>query len=82
MAQVKFVGMCSGTESKVSKKGGNYSITRFVEFPSMNTFEIFGDLGLARSETPREYILEGELIGLNRAVVRAGSEPIRTGSKS
>ena len=76
MAIVTFTGLCGGTAEKVSQKKNTYKITKFVELPSMTTFEVFGNLGLARSDVPRNYVLEGEITGLNHVVVRSGSEPV------
>ena len=70
MAKITFRGMCSGTSTKHSKKSGNdYQITSFVEVPSLNKFEVFGDLGLPAHEDVRDYVLEAGITGLSNVVV-------------
>lgn len=70
MAKIQFKGLCSGTETKLSKKSGkDYQITKFVEMPSLQTFEVFGDLGLAAHEDVREYVLEANVTGLGNVKV-------------
>ncbi len=82
MATVTFVGMCGGTLKKHStKKNVDYFITRFSEFPSLKTFEVFGDLGLSESAVARQYTLEGDIVGMQNVTVRAGSEPVKTSPK-
>jgi hypothetical protein len=74
MANITFKGICSGTSTKHSNKSGNdYKITSFVEVPSLNKFEVFGDLGLSAHEDVREYVLEAGITGLNNVIVKAGS---------
>jgi hypothetical protein len=70
MAKIQFRGVCSGTEERLSKKTGNpYKITKFVEFPSLQTFEVFGDLGLPAHEDVRDYVLEASVTGLGNVKV-------------
>jgi len=51
--------MCSGSQTKKSQKGNNYTLTNFVDVDTMRTFSVFGDLGLPADKTPREYVLDG-----------------------
>ncbi|MBI5945353.1 MAG: hypothetical protein HY864_13370 [Chloroflexi bacterium] len=74
MATISFKGICSGTNEKVStKKGTKYKITSFVEIPSLNKFEVFGDLGLSPHDDPREYTFEAGIVGLSNVVVKQAS---------
>ena len=73
MAQITFKGICSGTQAKIStKKGTAYKITSFVEIPSLQKFEVFGDLGLSAHEDARDYVLEAGIVGLQNVVVKSG----------
>lgn len=70
MAKISFRGVCSGTETRKSKKTGNeYQITTFVEFPTLKPFEVFGDLGLKAHEDVRDYELEANVTGLGNVRV-------------
>jgi hypothetical protein len=72
MAEIRFKGICSGTVAKHSaKKNSDYKITTFVEIPSLQKFEVFGDLGLAAHDDAREYVIEGAVISLQNVVVKA-----------
>ncbi len=74
MATITFKGICSGTATKHSNKSGNdYKITSFVEVPSLNKFEVFGDLGLSAHEDVREYVFEAGVTGLSNVVIKSGS---------
>jgi hypothetical protein len=71
MAIISFKGICSGTAEKVGQKSGKpYKITSFVEIPSLNKFEVFGDLGLPAHEDARDYVLEAGVVGLSNVVVK------------
>ncbi len=72
MAQIKFVGICSGTEQKTSQKGMPYSITNFVDLANMKPFSCFGDLGLPKDLTPKEYVLEASVVQLGAVSVVSG----------
>lgn len=70
MAQISFNGLCSGSVTKTSSKTGKpYTMTTFVELPSLNKFEVFGDLGLVAHSDPRPYILEGNVVSLGNVSV-------------
>jgi len=72
MAEIRFKGLCSGSSTKLSSKSGkNYTITSFVELPSLNKFEVFGDLGLPAHEDVREYVIEAGITGLSNVVVKS-----------
>jgi hypothetical protein len=59
MAKIMFSGLCSGTVTRHSDKSGkDYSITSFVEYPSLQKFEVFGDLGLVAHLEVKDYVLE------------------------
>lgn len=74
MAAVKFRGLCSGTQVKNKRDGsGTYTITRFVEVPSMRPFDVFGDLGLKPSEEVREYEFEATITGLSEVKLVNGA---------
>ena len=74
MAQITFKGICSGTQSKHStKKNSDYKITAFVEIPSLQKFEVFGDLGLSAHDDVRDYVLEAGIVGLRDVAVKSGS---------
>ena len=74
MAVIQFRGACSGTVAKhSSKKNVDYSITRFVEYPSLRPIEIFGDLGLGAHEDFRDYVLEADITGLQNVVVHSAA---------
>jgi len=71
MASVSFKGICSGTTTKVSTKTGKpYSITTFVEIPSLKRFEVFGDLKLSAHEDAREYVFTADIVQLGGVVVQ------------
>lgn len=71
MAQITFKGLCSGTETKHSNKSGKYyQITKFVEIPSLQSFEVFGDLALAAHEDVREYVLDANIVSLGNVKVK------------
>lgn len=71
MAEIKFKGICSGTQAKTSAKGNAYQVTTFVELPSLKTFDVFGNLGLVAHDTPVEYVLQGSITanGLSNVTV-------------
>jgi hypothetical protein len=72
--EIRFRGMCSGTEKRHSNKTGNdYTITKFVEVPSMSVLDVFGDLKLGSSESVQEYVLEGDVTGINNCRVVSAS---------
>lgn len=72
MATITFKGICSGTETKNSKKSGrDYQITKFVEIPSLKSFEVFGDLGLSAHEDVREYVLDAGIVSLSEVKVKS-----------
>lgn len=78
MAVIKFRGMCSGTQKKVSKsKGTEYSVTTFVEVPSLKPFDVFGDLGLPAHEDVRDYELEANIVQLGNVAVKNGVSPVK-----
>jgi len=71
MAQIAFKGICSGTTTKISTKTGKpYSITTFVELPSLKRFEVFGDLKLAAHEDAREYNITADIVQLGNVVIQ------------
>lgn len=71
MAQITFKGLCSGTEERISSKSQKpYKITKFVELPSLATFEVFGDLGLPAHEDPREYVFDANVVQLGNVKVK------------
>lgn len=77
MAVIQFRGACSGTVAKHSaKKNVDYSITRFVEYPSLRPIEIFGDLGLVAHEDFRDYVLEADITGLQNVVVHSAAPAV------
>jgi len=62
MPRISFTAICSGTVQKVGRTSGKaYQITRFVEIPSLQVIEVFGDLGLLPHADARDYVLEGGL---------------------
>lgn len=70
---LKFRGLCSGTETKISKKSGQpYQITRFVEMPSLKTFEVFGDLGIPVTMEPTDWELQGDIENVSNVQVLGG----------
>jgi len=69
---LKFKGLTSGTEQKMSRAGQPYHITKFVEIPSMNTFECFGDLGLPAVVVPTDFELSADVTGVKNVVVISG----------
>ena len=83
MAEIRFTGLCGGTVKKKSKKGSDYSITQFTDLSGsqMSTFEVFGELGLVRDMTPREYFLDAKIVSLGNVQVLAGMSPVPTKSK-
>lgn len=71
MAKIVFRGMCSGTQTKISKsKGTEYKVTTFVEMPSLQKFDVFGDLGLTAHEDARDYELDATVVNLANVVVK------------
>jgi hypothetical protein len=77
MAKIVVTAMCNGTQTKVSKKGTNYTITEFVEVSEegMHTFSVFGDLGLKKDLTLKEYELSGQVVTLSNVKAKlAGSK--------
>jgi len=73
--QLTFQGLCKGTEKKHSTKSNqDYYITKFVELPSMNTFEAFGDLGLPVSLVPTQFVLEAEVVQIRNVSVVSGEK--------
>jgi hypothetical protein len=77
MATIKFRGMSSGTQKKVSKAGKDYAVTTFVEIPSMKSFDIFGDLGIPAHEDVREYEFDANIVQLGNVTVKNGSAPAK-----
>jgi hypothetical protein len=74
MAFITFKGICSGTTTKVSTKTGKpYSITTFVEIPSLKRFEVFGDLKLPAHEDARDYAITADIVQLGSVVVQPSS---------
>jgi hypothetical protein len=74
MAKVIVYGVCNGTQSLTSKKTGKeYKVTSFVDFDNFQTFQVFGDLGLSKDVTPREYQLEGTVLSLSSVKLLSGS---------
>ena len=70
MAQIIFNGLCSGSVTKTSGKTGKpYTMTTFVELPSLNKFEVFGDLGLPAHSDARPYVLDGNIVSLGNVSV-------------
>jgi hypothetical protein len=67
MARIMATAMCNGTQKKVSKKGSEYNITEFVEVSEegMHTFSVFGDLGLKKDLSLKEYELTGQVVTLS-----------------
>lgn len=85
MAKVVFKGMCNGTLEKVSQRTGKpYKITQFVEVTDagMKQFDLFGDLGLPRDLTVREYVIEGTVTGISFPKLVTGGVPGSAGQKS
>jgi len=83
VAKIAFRGLCSGTEKRHSaKKGTDYTITKFVELPSLSTFEVFGDLGLPAHEDSREYVLDANVVSLGNVKVITGSVSVGAPKKS
>ncbi len=74
MAQIKFTGICSGTQQKVSKQGNPYTVTSFAEVTpeGIKAFDVFGDLGLPYDPSPREYVLEASITGLSGVKLVSG----------
>lgn len=75
MARITFTGLCNGTEEHVSEKTGKpYKSTEFVDLTGkrMQVFMVFGDLGLPKDTTPREYVLEGQVVSLGGVRVAGG----------
>lgn len=71
MARITFKGLCSGTETRHSTKSNkDYQITKFVEIPSLQSFEVFGDLGLAAHEDVREYVIDASIVQLGNVKVQ------------
>ena len=65
MAKIQFRGMCSGSQKKDKRDGsGSYTVTRFVEVPSMQSFDVFGDLGLPASDQVQDYQLDADIVNL------------------
>jgi len=78
MATISFKGLCSGTETKHSNKSGkDYQITKFVEIPSLQGFEVFGDLGLSSHDDVREYVLDANVVTLSSVKVKVGAAPTK-----
>lgn len=72
MAQITFKGLCSGTQTRHSNKSNkDYQITSFVEIPSLNKFEVFGNLGLVAHEDVRDYVFDAGVVGLSNVVVKS-----------
>lgn len=77
MAQVSFRGICNGTVERVSQKTGKtYKITQFVEISDagLTTLDVFGDLGLPRDVSIREYRLEARVTGLSGVSIITGAK--------
>lgn len=73
--RLAFRGICNGTETKVSGKSGKpYQITKFCEFPSLNTFEVFGDLGIAPTLEPVDWELDGQILSVSNVKVLTGNK--------
>lgn len=65
MAQILINGICSGSETKHSAKSGkDYTITRFVEVPSLQGFDLFGDFNLQPSQEVKQYVFEAGIEAL------------------
>lgn len=80
MAKIMFLGMCMGTVTKTSQKTGKpYSVTTFTDLSGNDapSFQVFGDLGLSRDLTPREYVLEGSIVNVNNVSVLPGAAPAK-----
>jgi len=76
MAIVTIKGICSGTAQKVGRESKKpYAITRFVEFPSLRPFDVFGDLGIPASAEVREYVFECDIKEISNVVVVSGPSP-------
>jgi len=77
MATITFKGLCSGTDKRHStKKNTDYTITKFVEVPSLQTFEVFGDLGLPAHDDVREYTIEANVVTLgNVKIIKPAPQP-------
>lgn len=54
--------ICSGTIEKVSSKTGRpYQMTKFICLDDgARSLMVFGNLGLPRLDTPRDYVIEGD----------------------
>jgi hypothetical protein len=71
----KFRGLCSGTETRISKTSQQpYQITKFVEFPSLNTFEVFGDLGIPPTLEAVDWEMEGQIEKVNKVKIISGAK--------
>lgn len=75
MARIVFTGLCGGTVEKVSSKTGKpYKITDFTDLSGskMKVFQVFGDLGLPKDLTPKEYVLDASVVSLGDVQVVSG----------
>ena len=63
--RVHLWAMCDGVITKTSRKTGNdYQVTSFVVEQANGQrvpLEVFGDLGIARSDKFQEYVLVGQI---------------------
>jgi len=84
MAKISFVGLCGGTQTKVSVKTSKpYTYTDFTELGTQHrSFRIFGDTVYPQSNVPTTYVFEAGISQLADVKLISIEEVVNASSSS